>query len=182
MNDLPAENTRRWIESWIVGLNLCPFAKRVFDEDTIRYQVTETTEASAILRELARELQTLVGSRRNEIETSFLIFPNALPDFLDFNDFLGVAENLVLDMGLSGTVQLVGFHPTFQFAESGEDAPENYTNRSPYPMLHLLREVSVTEVAGNPEELAQIPIRNTKTLAAMGTPAILKRLKDFWPA
>lgn len=176
---LPAETTRRWIESWIVGLNLCPFAKRVFDEDTIRYVVSSADTPEALLEELARELQTLVGARREAVETSFLIHPQTLADFLDFNDFLGVAENLVLDLGLSGTVQLVGFHPQFQFADTPGDAPENYTNRSPFPMIHLLREVSVTEVSGKPEELAQIPIRNTKVLAALGTKAIEARLKDL---
>lgn len=172
----PAELTRRWIASLVVGLNLCPFAKRVFDGDQIRYRVSAASESAALLIELTAELQTLVGTRRENIETSFLIHPHALHDFLDFNDFLGVAENLVSDLGLSGTVQLVGFHPAYQFHGTSGDAPENYTNRSPYPMIHLLRETSVTEAAATGGDLEEIPRRNIALLKEMGTEKILQRL------
>ncbi len=172
----PIEITRRWIVSMVIGLDLCPFAKGVFDADLIRYTVSEASDASALLVDLTFEMQTLVASRRESVETSFLIHPIVFGNFLDFNDFLGVAENLVLDLGLSGIIQILGFHPNYQFHGTDPEAPENYTNRSPYPMIHLLREDSISEIAGNPKDLAEIPRRNIEKLKKMGAKQILERL------
>jgi len=160
----------------VIGLNLCPFAQRVFDAGTLRYVVSDAVQASALVVELAIELQTLVAAPRDKVETTLLIHPDALLDFADYNDFLGVAEALVRDLGLEGTVQVVGFHPEFRFEGVDATAVQNYTNRSPYPMLHLLREISVTE-AGDPKALLEIPQRNTRTLEALGRTQILERLK-----
>jgi uncharacterized protein len=173
-----AEITRRWISSMVIGLNLCPFAKRVFDADTIRYVVSDVTQSARLLADLGAELEHLVAARVESAETTLLIHPNTLNDFLDFNDFLGVAEELVRDMSLEGVIQIVGFHPDFQFAGTDRAAAENYTNRSPYPMLHLLREQSVSDVAENPDELMEIPLRNIKTLNDLGAEKILERMKE----
>ncbi len=161
----------------VIGLNLCPFAARVFEANAIRFTATDATDPADLLSELARELQTLASSPTTIAETTIFIHPYALSDFLDYNDFLGVAEEMVDDLGLRGMIQIVGFHPQYQFAGTDPDAAENYTNRSPYPMLHLLREASITALAAKPEELLEIPNRNIKTLKALGTAKILAKLK-----
>lgn len=174
-----ADKARQWVSSMVIGLNLCPFAKAPFDNDTIHYVVTNVSQSEALVAELAVELKRLVATPRTQVETTLLILPNALKGFLDFNDFLGVAEDLVRDLDLEGIVQIVGFHPNYQFAGTEPDAPENYTNRSPQPMLHLLREESVSEVTGSPEEMGEISRRNIETLKRLGTPGILKRLASL---
>jgi hypothetical protein len=171
------DGTRRWIDSMVVGLNLCPFARRVFKADLVRYVVSDARDETALLEDLAGELEALASSPRSVAETTLLIHPAALRSFLDYNDFLGPAERLVGRLGLRGTIQIASFHPDYQFAGAGPDAVENYTNRSPHPMLHLLREESVTEVASDPDELAEIPRRNAETLSRLGRERILERLR-----
>jgi hypothetical protein len=173
------DGTRRWIASMVIGLNLCPFARRVFEADTIRYVVTEAQDETALLSDLAGELRTLGSSSVPIIETTLLIHPQALPNFLDFNDFVGVGEDLVARLGLEGVIQIASFHPHYQFAGTEPDAAENYTNRSPYPMLHLLREASITEAAADPDELIEIPRRNIETMRRLGMQGILNKLKEI---
>lgn len=170
-------DTRRWISSMVIGLNLCPFAQRVFDADTIRYVVSAAEDDRTLLDDLAGELSTLVSSPISRVETTLLIHPRVLGNFLDYNAFLDVAEALVEDLGLRGTIQIASFHPHYRFAGTDADAVENYSNRSPYPMLHLLREESITKVAGDPDELREIPRRNIETLRSLGKEKILERLK-----
>ena len=169
--------TRRWISSVVIGLNLCPFARRVFEADRIRYAVTEAEDEEALRAELARELTALASAPVARVETTLLIHPRVLVDFLSYNDFLDTGDRLVRSLGLRGTIQIASFHPGYQFAGTEPGAVENYTNRSPYPMLHLLREESITAVAGNPDELAEIPRRNVETLRALGTEKVLEMLK-----
>jgi uncharacterized protein len=172
-----ADATRRWVSAVVVGLNLCPFARRVYEDGLIRYAVSQATDGDSLLTALASELRTLVAAPRTEIETTLLIHPWALADFLDYNDFLTDAERLLRDLGLRGVVQVAGFHPDYHFAGTAPDAAENYTNRSPHPMLHLLREESVTEVAGDPTAMAEIPRRNIENLNSLGRAAMRARLK-----
>jgi len=171
------ENVRSWLSSMVIGLDLCPFAKAVFDAGTIRYAVCPSHEPADLLQALASELTLLEATPRSECETTLLIAPAMLPDFQDFIDVVGVAEELVTDLGLSGVIQIVAFHPRFRFAGADENAPKNYTNRSPYPLIHLLREVSVSEVADGTIRLSDIPRQNTATLEKMGIANILSRLK-----
>lgn len=173
------EGTRRWITSVVIGLNLCPFARRVFDADTIRYVVSDAQGEETLLEHLAGELESLVSSPVGSVETTFLIHPRALQDFLDYNDFLDVGEQLVDALGLRGVIQIASFHPGYQFAGTDPDAVENYSNRSPYPMLHLLREASISAVATDPAELLEIPRRNMRTLRGLGKEQILDRLKTI---
>lgn len=161
----------------VIGLGLCPFADKPNRDGTIRFAVCNAVEADELLLALGDELELLVRSDRNVIETTLLIAPAIHPDFLDFNDLVGDAEGEVERLGLRGTIQVVGFHPKFRFDKVAEDAPENYTNRSPYPMLHLLREISVTEAAGSFGDLAQVPKKNTATLQKLGVAGILERLR-----
>lgn len=168
--------TRRWVSDVVIGLNLCPFARRVFAGELIRYVVTSATTEAGLLEVLAAELATLTATPRTTVETTILIHPNALADFRDYNDFLASADALIRDLRLRGVVQLASFHPRYQFAGTKPDAVENYTNRSPYPMLHLLREESVTEVNGDPDALQDIPARNIETLKALGRERIVAML------
>ena len=172
--------TRRWVSAIVIGLDLCPFAKRVFDAGLIRYVVTDAGDEEALLGELARELADLASSLRPGVETTLLIHPRALGNFRDYNDFLGSADRLVRDLGFDGTIQIASFHPQYQFAGTAPDAVENYTNRSPFPMLHLLREESITNVAGDPDRLLEIPRRNIETLRGLGRTKILARLKALY--
>ena len=169
--------TRRWISSIVIGLNLCPFAQRVFAADRICYVVTDAADEIALAKDLARELSTLAAAPISSIETALLIHPHAFHDFLAYNDFLDVAERLIRNLGLRGSIQIASFHPDYRFADTAPDAVENYTNRAPYPMLHLLREESITEVANDPNELLEIPRRNIETLRALGREKILEQLR-----
>jgi uncharacterized protein len=172
------ERTRRWIASVVIGLNLCPFARRVFEADAIRYVVSDARDGGALLTDLATELRSLAATPASLVETTLLIHPHALADFLDYNDFLGDGERLVADLGLRGTLQIASFHPDYQFAGTRPDAVENYTNRSPYPMLHLLREASITAAASDPGALLEIPRRNAETLRRLGREMVQKKLKE----
>jgi hypothetical protein len=171
--------TRRWVESFVIGLNLCPFARRVVDSGRVRFVVSAATDERALLADVARELESLVATPRDEVETTLLIHPYVLGDFLDYNDFVARAERLVRKQKQDGVVQVASFHPHYQFAGTGPDDVENFTNRSPYPMLHLLREDSVTEVSGDETVLAAIPERNIETLRKLGRAEIEKRLKSI---
>jgi hypothetical protein len=158
------DDTKRWIAETVIRLNLCPFAKRVFDAGLIRYRVAETAEPSELLDVLAEELRRLAKTPREEIETTILIHPHCLTAFLDYNDFLADADRLLKRTRLAGVIQIASFHPQYQFQGTEPDAPENRTNRSPHPMLHLLREVSITEVAKDPAVLLGIPERNIELM------------------
>jgi hypothetical protein len=169
--------TRRWIATMVIELNLCPFARRVFEADKIRYVVTLADDKKALLADLADELEALAKTPSALVETTLLIHPRALGNFLDYNDFLDDGEQLVQDLGLRGILQIASFHPHYQFAGTPPGAVENYTNRSPYPMLQLLREESIAAVAGDPNESLKITERNIETLKTLGTKKILEKLK-----
>ncbi len=171
------DETRRWISSMVIGLNLCPYAQRVFDGGKIRYVVTEAIDTRTLAKAFADELKLLRSTPIAEIETTILIHPNVLHDFLDYNEFLDVADRMISEVGLEGAVQVASFHPEYQFAEAEPDAAENYTNRSPYPMLHLLREASISQAAKDPDEVLAIPQRNIETLKNLGLAKILEKLK-----
>ncbi|MBY0458157.1 MAG: DUF1415 domain-containing protein [Gemmataceae bacterium] len=170
------EHTRRWILDVVIGLNLCPFARKAFDGGLIRFVVTEVSTPDALAAELVKELHRLDETPTDEVETTLLIHPNALADFLDYNDFVADAEELIAGEGLEGVIQIAGFHPQYQFAGTQPDDAENYTNRSPFPMLHLLREDSITAVNDSPEKLEDIPRRNVELLRLMGRQKMLELL------
>jgi hypothetical protein len=171
------DRTRRWISDVVIGLNLCPFARRVFDADAIRYVVTDAEDEAHLKLALIDELKALAAAPIARVETTLLIHPRVLGDFLDYNDFLDIADRLIADLGLEGIIQVASFHPAYQFADAAADAAENYTNRSPYPMLHLLREESISAVAGDEDELLEIPSRNIEMLRGMGKEKIAAKLK-----
>jgi hypothetical protein len=173
------ENTRRWISSFVIGLGLCPFARQIFEAGRIRYAISQSRDPKSLLRDLTSELQRLLASPRTEIETTLLIHPNVLRHFLAYNDFLGEVNQLLEELGLFGTVQVASFHPQYRFAGTKANAAENYTNRSPYPMLHLLRETSVSEAADKYNDMLMIPRRNSETMRKLGQEGILRLLQGL---
>ena len=142
-DDEVLEKTRHWLEAAVIGLNLCPFAKAVYVKNQVRLVVSKARHADDLLEELDRELDLLVATPASEIDTTLLIHPTLFEDFLDFNDFLEVAEGVVDEHGLEGVIQLASFHPQFQFDGTELEDISNYTNRAPFAILHLLREGSV---------------------------------------
>ncbi len=170
------EQTRRWISDVVIGLNLCPFARRVFDSGLIRFTVTDAADEDALRAALAHELRSLADTPAEQVETAILIHPHVLGDFLDYNDFVVETESLIEELDLTGVIQIAGFHPRYQFGGTRPNDVENYTNRSPFPMLHLLREDSITAVNDDPEKLLEIPRRNVETLRRMGKAQIQKLL------
>ncbi len=160
--------TRHWLEKAVIGLNLCPFAKAVYVKNQVRLVVSHARHADDLLEELDRELDLLVATPAEQVDTTLVIVPTLFDDFLDFNDFLEVADDVVDEHELEGVVQLASFHPRFQFDGTEPDDISNYTNRAPFAMLHLLREDSVERaVASFPEAEAIFEV-NIKTLEALG--------------
>lgn len=169
--------TQAWINSFVIGLNLCPFAKHPFQKDTIRYVLCEVETQEALLEKLYEELILL--QKTPSTETSLIIHPNVLQDFGDYNEFLAIAEALLDDLELEGIVQIASFHPDYQFADAATDAVENYTNRAPYPMLHLLREASVTQAIEHYPDVDSIPEQNIANLRRLGISTIKSRLNEL---
>ncbi|PJI98968.1 hypothetical protein CLU85_3806 [Acidovorax sp. 69] len=161
-------DTVRWLEKAVIGLNLCPFAKGVHVKDQVHYAVTLTQEPSSLLQLLREELLALQGTSAEVRDTTLMVAPNCLQDFLDFNDFLNEAEGLLDSLGLGGTLQIASFHPQFQFAGTDVDDVTNCTNRSPYPTLHLLREASIDRAVAVFPEAESIFKRNMEVLEALG--------------
>lgn len=160
--------TRAWLEKAVIGLNLCPFAKAVHVKDQIRYVVSLAETPEGLLEELIRELEVLAQADPEKIDTTLLIHPHALTDFLDFNDFLDVADAALEDLDLDGIIQVASFHPRYQFAGTGPDDIDNFTNRSPYPTLHLLREASIERAVETFPDTATIFEKNIETLRRLG--------------
>jgi hypothetical protein len=162
------DNTRHWMTTAVIGLNLCPFAKAVHVKDQVRYVVSEATTPEGLLQDLLDELNFLHETDPQTVDTTLLIHPRALTDFLDYNDFLDVADAAVEDLGLEGVLQVAHFHPQFQFEGTEPDDIENYTNRSPYPTLHLLREDSIDQAVKAFPEASEIFEANIDTLEKLG--------------
>ena len=160
--------TRLWLEKAVIGLNLCPFAKSVYVKNQVRLVVSRARHADDLLEELDRELDLLVATSEEEIETTLLIHPTLFEDFLDFNDFMQIAEGVIDEHDLAGVVQLASFHPQFQFEGTEPDDISNYTNRAPFSILHLLREESVERAVSAFPEADAISEKNVSTLQRLG--------------
>jgi hypothetical protein len=160
--------TRAWLERAVIGLNLCPFAKAVYVKNQIRYAVSAAQTPEDLLADLVTELRTLQAADPSEIDTTLLVHPRVLSDFLDYNDFLELAEAAVAGEGLEGEIQVASFHPYYQFAGTRPEDIENCSNRSPYPTLHLLREASIERAVAVFPDASQIFERNIQTLRRLG--------------
>ena len=162
------KQTRHWLEAAVIGLNFCPFAKAVYVKNQVRLVVSKARHADDLLEELDRELDLLVGTPAEQLDTTLLIHPTLFEDFLDFNDFLEVAEGVVDEHGLEGVVQLASFHPRFQFDGTEPDDIGNYTNRAPFAILHLLRENSVERAVQAFPQAQKIFDANISALKKLG--------------
>lgn len=159
---------RHWLEVAVIGLQLCPFAKAVHVRGQIHYVVSRVTDANLLLDLLEHELRALAAVDAELRDTTLLILPDALASFLDFNDFLGRAEDLLRALALDGTLQIASFHPDYQFAGTAPDDITNATNRAPYPTLHLLREASVDKAVAAFPQADAIFEANIETLQRLG--------------
>jgi hypothetical protein len=168
MTDDPIAVTRRWLDRAVIGLNLCPFAKAVTARQQVRFVLSEATTPDALLEELGAELMLLQQADPEQVDTTLIIHPQVLGDFLDYNDFLELADALVAELDLEGELQVASFHPEYQFAGTDPDDVGNCTNRSPYPTLHLLREASVERAVAAYPDPAVIVERNIETLQKLG--------------
>ena len=160
--------TREWLEKAVIGLNLCPFAKSVYVRDQVRIVVSEARHLDAFLEELDRELEFLASTDPKEVDTTLLVHPTLFGDFLDFNEIAGIAEEAVEEHELEGILQVASFHPAFQFEDTEADDITNFTNRSPYPTLHLLREESIERAVEAYPEAEAIYDKNIETMKKLG--------------
>jgi hypothetical protein len=163
-------DTLAWLEKAVIGLNLCPFAKSVHVKGQVRTVVSAATEPEALLAELIAELQHLAAVDPEQTDTTLLVHPQVLQDFLDYNDFLDVADAALCKLELDGVLQIASFHPQYQFAGTEVDDISNYTNRSPWPTLHLIREASIARAVEAFPEAEAIYDRNIATLESLGLP------------
>jgi len=161
-------DTRRWLEKAVIGLNLCPFAQGPYSSDRVRFRVSEQRSAAGLLEELRSEMIALAKVDPRRCETTLIIHPWVLNDFLEYNDFLALCDASLADLKLEGKLQVASFHPGYQFAGTQSEDIENYTNRSPYPMLHLLREASVAQAIAAVGDSTEIYRRNIRTLRDLG--------------
>jgi len=161
--------TRRWVERAVIGLDLCPFARAPFVQERLFFRVSRARSEEALLNDLRDELVALHAADPLVRETTLLIHPGVLTEFLDYNDFLDVADATVLELGFEGELQVASFHPDYRFADTAADAIENCTNRSPYPTLHLLRESSIERAVETIFDTDEIYRRNIETLRRLGS-------------
>jgi uncharacterized protein len=163
--------TRRWLEEAVIGLNLCPFAKAVYVKNQVRIVVSHARHIDGFLDDLDRELELLKATPAEEVDTTLLVHPALFPDFLVFNDFLNVAEEVLTEHELDGVVQIAPFHPDFVFEGEPDGDMSHFTNRSPYPTLHLIREDSLgkaVDAYGNTDEIYERNIEVLRTLGPEG--------------
>ena len=171
-------SVRRWLERAVIGLNLCPFAKAVYVKQQVRIVISDASTERALLEELGEELALLRDTPADEVDTTLLVHPQVLGDFLDYNDFLGDADALVEAMQLDGVLQVASFHPDYQFAGSDPDDADNLTNRAPVPILHLLREASIDRAVDaypDPDAIIERNIATVRELGFDGWNDLLKR-------
>ncbi|MCP1660653.1 DUF1415 domain-containing protein [Neisseria perflava] len=161
-------HTREWLEKAVIGLNLCPFAKAPYVKNLVRIRVSEAKHLDGFLEDLDSELQLLGETPTDELETTLLVYPTLFGDFFLFNDMLDIADQAIADNGLEGIIQIAPFHPDFQFENTQSDDISNYTNRSPYPTLHLIREDSIAKAAAAFPDASDIFDRNIALLEKMG--------------
>lgn len=158
---------RRWLKSMVVDLQLCPFARHELQRGRVRFAVSVASSPPLLLQAMRNELALLEADP--SIETTLLIHSEVLQDFADYNQFLQEADGLLVELGLEGVYQVASFHPHYRFAGTAADDAANYTNRSPYPLLHLLREASLERVIAETVDVDRIPLRNIALMNQLGT-------------
>lgn len=174
--DIVVAAVQRWVESVVVGLGLCPFAQRELSRHRVRFVATEASDEEQLLIALEAELELL--NHDPSIETTLLIHPGVLQDFYDYNEFLNLADGLLRQMDLEGVYQVASFHPDYQFGGTEPADAENYTNRSPYPVLHLIREESLERAIADYPDIDQVPARNVELMNELGADKLKALLKS----
>lgn len=162
--DFIKKDVIQWLNSVVIGLNLCPFSHKPANENRVRFQVSSAANEEALLQELAEEMTLLDNIPAKEIETTLLIVPNLLQDFFDYNQFLLWAESLIKRNNWKGVYQIASFHPDYCFAGADHDDVENLTNRAPYPILHIIREASLAIALNYVDDVEEIPERNKQRM------------------
>lgn len=177
---LVINSSRRWVESVVVRHGLCPFASRVLEDNKLHFVVSEAVDTTSLVNDLIEELLHINHHSADELETTLLIHPYVLTDFQEYNEFLDVVDAVIDEAGLHGVIQVASFHPNYQFADSDADDAANYTNRSPFPMLHLLRESSIDQAVRdwtrNGHNMEDIPLTNVTSLRRMGIKLLEQQL------
>ncbi len=176
-NNLVVQKTRNWVEQIVIGLNLCPFAEPVFKNQQIDYLIINSDGLEQHLQSLAECLSKLDESPA--IETSLIIFPDSYQTFDDYLELLYLANELLSDLDYAGTYQLASFHPDYRFEGSPEDDAANFSNRSPFPMLHLIRENSLEKAIAHYPDVDQVPENNIKKLREIGYHEMQQRLRQI---
>ncbi len=175
-NEKVISQTKAWLKTVVIGLNFCPFAKPVFEQGKVHFQVSDAQSLECCLEDLAAEALRL--DQNSELETTLLIYENSLQDFENFLDVVDIANDFMEEKGYEGVYQLASFHPDYCFDDSDEDDPANYTNRSPYPMLHLIREESIERALASYKNPEKIPETNIKLARELGLDKMQSLLKD----
>ena len=170
--------TRRWVERAVIGLNLCPFARAPFVRGRLHFRVSRARSTDELLADLREELRALQAADPGVRETTLLIHPHVLTDFFEYNEFLYTADAELLALGLEGDLQIASFHPDYRFADTAADDVENFTNRSPYPILHLLRESSIDVAVDALTDTDEIYRRNIRTLRQLGADGWRALMRD----
>ena len=173
------EITKRWLETFVIGLNLCPFARHPYRADKIRYVVVRGENKEQIVECLLVEIKEMLEVSPADIETTLLILPDALSEFDNYLTFLDMLEEIVVEIEVDGTIQVASFHPQYQFQDTEPDDVENYTNRSPFPMFHLLREASIERAIEAFPEVGDIPEKNIETMNNLGIYRVKQMLYDL---
>ncbi|CDZ79017.1 hypothetical protein BN59_03332 [Legionella massiliensis] len=173
------QHTRNWIHSFIIQLNICPFARREFERGSLRIQISPTKKVEQALQDLMKEVELL--DNQPTVETTLMIFPFLAKDFFHYLDFVDLAEALLFEQNYEGIYQLATFHPDYCFADVEFDDVSNYTNRSPYPMLHILREESIEKAIAYFGDTSKIPENNIKTMHELGLAKIQNILLGCLP-
>ncbi|HEY5799986.1 MAG TPA: DUF1415 domain-containing protein [Burkholderiaceae bacterium] len=171
--------TRGWVDKAVIGLNLCPFAKAVQIKGQVRYVLSDANTEEALLADLLHELEVLAEASPDKIDTTLIVHPYVLNDFMAYNDFMDVADAALDERDLVGDIQVASFHPDYEFADSPGGSIDNYTNRSPYPILHLLREESVTRAVDAFPDAADIYEKNIATMRELGVEGWDKLSAEF---
>ena len=173
------QQIRAWLEQFVVGLNLCPFAAPLVSSDRLRIKICDATEIDKIMQSFLAELDLIQSTSESDIATTLLVIPNALNDFEEYLDVIDLAEELLIEVGLESVIQLASFHPSYQFAEEPVESASHFSNRSPYPLIHFLREDMVASALQNYVNPEEIPARNIKTLQPIGRDTIERHLHQL---
>ena len=179
MTDKAVEQTRRWLADWVIRYDLCPFARYPFEQGRVRIVATEASNSDSVFRFILGELDRLYQAEPEKIETTLVVVEQLLLNFDDYLDFLDLLQRVIVETGLEGEIQIASFHPQYQFEGVGPDDPSNYTNRSPYPMFHLIREASLEKAIAHYAEPEKIPQRNIELMREMGIDKVKQQLQDI---